>query len=203
MLGVDVDGGFAQALVIPEHAAHHVPHSMSFERAAYVEPVAATLAVLGSPIARDAQGLVLGTGRIAELTQRVLFARGFRRVLTQPVAPGPQERSFDWVIDTVGSSASLETAMRSLRQGGMLVLKSRPATPIALDVAFAVQRELSFQAVRYAPFSAAIELLSEPTFVVEDLFGQTHPLSAFEQVFGDARASETSKVFFAPNAEFP
>jgi threonine dehydrogenase-like Zn-dependent dehydrogenase len=203
MLGVDLDGGFAQALVVPEQAAHRVPDSMSFERAAYVEPVAATLAVLDSPIARDARGLVLGTGRIAELTKRILFVRGFRSVLTHPVAPAPEARSFDWVIDTVGSSASLETAMRSLRQGGMLVLKSRPATPIALDVSFAVQRELSFYAVRYAPFSDAIELLSAAAFIVEDLFGQTHPLSAFEQVFSQAGASETSKVFFAPNAEFP
>ena len=201
MLGVDLDGGFAQALLVPEQAAHLVPDSMSFERAAYVEPVAATLAVLDSPIARDARGLVLGVGRIAELTQRVLFARGFRSVLTQPVTAAPEPRSFDWVIDTVGSCASLETAMGSLRQRGILVLKSRPAAPVTFDVSLAVQRELALYAVRYAPFSDAIELLSAATFVVEDLFGQTHPLSAFEQVFDQAGASEISKVFFAPNAE--
>ena len=201
MLGLDVDGGFAQTLVVPESAVHRVPDSMSFERAAYAEPVAATLAVVECPISREARGLVLGTGRIAELTNRVLTARGFDGVMIHPVGPALPAVSFDWVIDTVGSSASLDAAMRALRQRGLLVLKSRPAAPAALDVAFAVQRELALHAVRYAPFDDAIELLSSRSFVVEDLFGKTHPLAAFTRVFEQAEASETSKVFFAPNPE--
>jgi threonine dehydrogenase-like Zn-dependent dehydrogenase len=91
--------------------------------------------------------------------------------------------------------------MRSLRHAGVLVLKSRPAEPSMFDVAFAVQRELTLHAVRYAPFEDAIELLDSAAFVVEDLFAETYPLSAFEHVFHQGEASEHSKLFFAPNAE--
>lgn len=195
MLGVDRDGGFAQALVVPESAVFGVPERMSWTRAAYVEPVAATLAVLNSPISPTGRGLVLGSGRIAELTLRVLAAYGFRDVDRNAQA------SYDWVIDTLGSSASLQAAMGALRQGGILVLKSRPALPAQLDIALAVQRELTLHAVRYAPFEEAIKLLDDPNFMVEDLFGPTYPLSAFAEVFAQAETSESAKVFFAPNGE--
>lgn len=201
MLGVDQDGGFAQMMMVPERALFLIPERMAWTRAAYVEPVAATLAVLNSPISPSGRGLVLGGGRIADLTLRVLAAHGFRDVALQPLDSGPLPRACDWVIDTLGSSASLDAAMRALGQGGTLVLKSRPAQPAQLNIAFAVQRELTLHAVRYAPFEDAIKLLDRNDFAVEDLFGETYPLSAFVQVFAQAECSETAKVFFAPNPE--
>ena len=202
MLGVAVDGGFAQELLVDERAVYAVPTSLSFERAAYVEPVAATLAVLSSPLQRAERGLIVGTGRIAELTRRVLAARGFERVdVVDAEAARGATSSVAWAIDTLGSSDSMAAALHALRQRGLLVLKSRPAQPAALDVAFAVQRELTLQAVRYAPFDDAIALLCAPGFAVEDLFGATYPLAEFERVFSAAERSESAKVFFAPNPE--
>ncbi len=200
MLGVDRDGGFAGALVVPEAAVYPVPDGMSLERAAYVEPVAATLAVIHSPISPAQRGWVLGGGRIAELTRRILAARGFDQIIVQALDQEPP-RECDWVIDTLGSSASLDAGLHALRQGGTLVLKSRPARRAELDIALAVQRELVLHAVRYAPFEDAIALLNDPHFIVEDLFGATYPLAAFVDVFAEAERSETAKVFFAPNPE--
>lgn len=201
MLGIDLDGGFAQSLSVPERSVHSVPESLSFEKAAFVEPVAATLAVLNCPIGQNEAGTVIGTGRLAELTRRVLWARGFRDVRLCADDGVGFEGERDWVVDTVGTSHSLDTAMRLVRQGGRVLLKSRPAERVAMDVARAVQRELTFHAVRYAPFREAIELLCSTAFEVEDLLGACYPLSQYASVFQQAELSEQSKVFFAPNPE--
>ncbi|HET9958456.1 MAG TPA: alcohol dehydrogenase catalytic domain-containing protein [Polyangiaceae bacterium] len=200
MLGVDQDGGFSEELVLPESAVFPVPDSMSFERAAYVEPVAAAMAVLDCPLDREGAGLIVGSGRIAELTRRVLLAQGFPSPhVVASEGAGPQ-RGFAWAIDTVGTTESLALASRALRQRGLLVLKSRPAELAGLDIRFAVERELVLRAVRYAPFEHAIELLASPRFEVEDLFGGTYPLAEFERVFAEAARSEGSKLFFALDA---
>ncbi len=201
MLGVDRDGGFAEEIVVPSSAVYRVPSALSLERAAYVEPVAATLAVTQAPISREGRGLVVGAGRIAELTRRVLEACGFESVNVSAASPSLEATEYDWAIDTQGSSESLAHSMCALRRGGLLVLKSRPEKPAMFEVARAVERELRLQAVRYAPFREAIALLASENFVVEDLFGATYALSEFERAFAAAEASEAKKIFFAPNGE--
>lgn len=200
MLGVDCDGAFAQELVVPARAVFRVPDSMSFERAAYVEPVAASMAVLSSGIRAEQTGAVVGSGRIAELTRRILAAQQFAAPIVQPEQLD-NHAHYDWLIDTTGSSVSLQRSMLALRHGGTLVLKSRPAAPLAFDVALAVQRELTLKAVRYAPFADAISLLARRDFQVEELFGEAHSLAAFEHVFARAEQGESNKQFFAPNPE--
>lgn len=199
MLGVDVDGAFAQELIVPLRAVHRVPATMSFERAAYVEPVAASLAVLHTELHPDHKGAILGSGRIAELTRRILVHRGFDVAASS--ASELADQPYDFIVDSVGSSESLAAAMHALRFGGTLILKSRPALPALLDVGLAVQRALTLRAVRYAPFEEAVALLDDARFHVEDLFGPSAALASFERVFADAEQEESSKLFFAPNPE--
>ncbi len=202
MIGVDLDGGFAEELLVPEVAVHRVYDAMSFQRAAYVEPVAATLSVIAAGVSRDALGAVVGRGRIAELTRRVLEARGFAGVtVREPEELESAEGQLAWAIETTGSASGLAAAMRALRRGGTLIIKSRPPAPVPVDLALAVRRDLHMRAVGYAPFSEAIDLLACPGFLVEDLLGDSYPLSAYAEVFEGAERGEATKVFFAPNAE--
>jgi len=185
-LGIDRDGGFADALVVPERAVIAVPIGLDWRRAAFVEPVAACLAVRHAPLAGRIK--VVGDGRIAELTRRVLLALGHR--------VGDAGSEADVVVETGATAASLARAMSLACDGGLVVLKGRPPQPLSFDMAVAVQRELRFHAVGWADFAEAFALLTE--LPVEDLLGEIHPLAALGDLLS---TDEDRKLFLAPSAE--
>jgi L-iditol 2-dehydrogenase len=195
-LGVHRDGAFAELVVVPSCAVLPLPDSLSLQRGAYVEPVAAAMAVLRAPIARHERGLIYGDNRIAELTRRILVAHGFERIEVARDGAPLGESSFDFAIETIATASALRALLAAVRPAGKIVLKSRPFEPVALDVAAAVAKEVSFHAVRYASFSSAIELLAGERIAVDDLFERPVPLASFERAFEHARGSESKKVFF-------
>ncbi|MEU0539233.1 alcohol dehydrogenase catalytic domain-containing protein [Nocardia sp. NPDC005978] len=180
MLGVDLDGAFAEQTVVPEANLWPVPESLPLRRAACVEPIAATTAVLRAPIRPDQRGVVLGAGRIAELSGRVLRAHGFGSVDDEVDAKG----DYDFVIESAGTGDALARAVALARPGGVVVLKSRPAAPIALDVAAAVRKDLVLAAVSYGPAADAVRLAGE--LAIDDLLGETYPLRRFADALAAA-----------------
>ena len=201
MLGVDLDGAFAEELVVPASLLHVVPPELELRRAAFVEPLAAALAVLKAPIRPEQRGLVLGSGRIAELTTRVLRARGFHRIegLTVEEARAREAGHFDHVIETSADETTLAAALHAVRPGGVIVLKSRPPRAVPLDVARAVVNDVTLAAVGYAPFPEAIALACE--LPLDDLLGKVHPLERFALAFAQARDERASgKLFLRPRA---
>jgi len=204
MLGVDVDGGFADEVVVPESCVVAVPRELPLRRAAYVEPIAASLAVLNAPIRPDDRGAILGTGRIATLTARILAARGFRSVtMLDEGARAHATRDdlpFDFVIETSATEATLRAALRAVRPGGVVVLKSRPAAPVPLQVTRAVHLDVTLSAVGYGSFADAVTLARE--LDLEDLLGDVFPLESFALAFARARdANGGPKLFLAPDGE--
>jgi threonine dehydrogenase-like Zn-dependent dehydrogenase len=184
-IGIDRDGVFAELVAVPASAIVPVPAELSFERAAFIEPIAAALAVFRAPIDAREPGRVIGGGRIAELTRRVLEARGFR-CSTHGLA--------GWAIETSGTEEGLSEAIEALVRGGTLVVKSRPPGRVPVDLAAVVERELALHAVRHGSFQDAIEIAGSS--LVEDLLGNVHPLDEFASVLEDR---EDKKTFFAPN----
>jgi threonine dehydrogenase-like Zn-dependent dehydrogenase len=187
MLGVDLDGAFAERVVVPAACLVRVPDGADPRRAALVEPVAAATAILAH-VPQGARVGVTGEGRIAELTRRVLAHIGVE------VRAGD---GLDVVIETGGDSAGLEAALRRARSGALVVLKARPSRALPLDVAAVVRRELRLVGAAYGDFEAAMTLALDPRFPVEDLLGPTFGLDQFDLA---RAAGEAQKVFFAPNA---
>lgn len=192
LLGIAVDGAFAEHVVVPRSCIHRVPDDLPLRRAAYVEPVAASLAVLRAPIRPDQRGTVLGTGRIASLTRRILEVRGFERLS----ATGDD---FDFVIETSATTEVLALAARLVRPGGVIVLKSRPARRPEVDVTRLVQKDVTLAAVSYGSWDEAIALAA--TLPVDDLLGDAFPLSRFEAAFARAGEADAPKVFLDPRGE--
>ena len=193
MLGVDVDGAFADYVTVPQVSLCAVPQEMPLRRAACVEPIAAMSAVLRAPIRSDQRGLVLGSGRIADLTGRVLRAHGFRDTDTEPDPAG----GYDFVVDATGTEEGLDHALRLVRPGGVVVLKSRPATPLALDVMRAVRNDITLSSVSYGPFDEAVRMAGE--LEIDDLLGVTYPLTRFDEALTVSREQPLGpKVFLAP-----
>lgn len=200
-LGVDRDGGFADWLVVPQRALVKVPHGLDWRHAAFVEPVAACLAVKHAPL--QGRVRVLGEGRIATLTRRLVVALGHERVegpldvehtLTARDVEHERGHDVDVAIETRGTAESLAEAMRCVKDGGLVVLKSRPAAPIVFDVAEAVTRGLRLHAVGWASFDEAFAMFARIS--VDDLLGEVRPLEALGELLG---AREDTKVFLAPD----
>jgi L-iditol 2-dehydrogenase len=90
----------------------------------------------------------------------------------------------------------LKEAALALRPGGTLVLKSRPARAVEIDVAYAVRHELTIVGRSYGPFDDAVAWLSTGRISVDDLVGETFPLERFDAAFAAARTGERQKILF-------
>lgn len=183
--GVAVDGAFASSWLVPAARCLRVPDHWSDARAAFLEPVAAALAPLSHlpPGARVAVG---GRGRIAALTRRVLRAAGVDLRAEGPV---------DAAVET--HPEAVRALVARLPRRGLLVLKSRPGRDVLLPWDAVVSRELRLQGAFYGPFDQAMALLDQ--LDVDDLFGETYPLSRWRDAFLAADA-EHHKVFLDPSA---
>ena len=193
-LGIDRDGCFAEYIVVPEIACYKIPPSLSLKRAAYVEPVAAALAMFETDIRPEQSGLLLGSGRIANLCLNLLRYKGFNAVLKANTPPINQR--FDFVIECNQENISLQQMLNSLSEGGLLVLKSRSVSQNTIDVSNIVKRSLRIQGAYYGSFLEAIDLLNDQAFQVEQYFGATHPLPSFLSLF---QSNEDVKLFCDPN----
>ena len=125
----------------------------------------------------------------------MLRARGY-------AAEGGGERAFEdasfaYVVDAHGTDATLREALRIVDPGGVVVLKSRPASAVPLDVACAVRNDVTLAAVGYGDFDEAVALAT--TLPLDDLLGDVYPLDRFEAAMALLREHPLGpKVFLAP-----
>ncbi len=195
MIGLAVDGAFAEFMVIDDGLLFEISSQVSKKRAAFLEPVAAALAPAEALKAlREKKGYLVGVGRIAALNSMILKAYGFTNFSTGD-AEGINEASMDWVIEA--DSTRLNTALGLVRPGGTLIVKSRPANLVNFDIALAVKREITIRGVHYGRFEDAIELLEDDSIPLEDLFGATYALAEYETAFS-LGLGESKKLFFDP-----
>lgn len=190
-LGIDRDGAFAERVCVPESALIALPRELPLDLGAYVEPVAATLAIEKAGIRPSERGLVWGEGRIAELLVLVLRALGFEHIEREPA-----RNAFDFAIETGLDTAGLDCLVDALVPGGTLVLKSRTLTPVEFPLAKLVKKEIQMRAVAYGSFQRAVELMTSGRLDVRPLLGAMHPLADAEDVFAEARRGESRKLMF-------
>ena len=207
-LGIDRHGAFASYVAVPDRVVYRVPPYLSPLAAAYMEPVAAALAVLKTGILPSERGLIYGRNRFSGLMQKVLFAKGFGLVeVHEPVRDtrgrpfvdekhGIEANRYDFAIETIASTEHLEGMLRCIRPGGKLILKSRGHERLSFKPVDWINKEPVVRAVKYGSFDDAIALLAEGRVTVDDLVDGVYELEEFETVFARARNSEALKPFF-------
>lgn len=144
------------------------------------------------------RGVIVGAGRIADLTFRVLTACGYH--VCCDVDP-PEDR-FAWGVDATLAGDALTRLCRAVRPGGLVVLKSRCEGPVPLPLTLCQRKGLVLRPVGWGPFRDAIALLEDATFLVEDRFGEPALLDDFASLFSRARDENGKKEFFRLSAEF-
>lgn len=175
MLGLHRDGAFADYVRVSTTMTAPLPDGLDLRGAVFAEPVAAALAVLKVPLDPSTPGLVLGGGRIADLTARVLQVSGFAHVDREA-----DRDDYAWAVDTTADGDGLQVLARAVRPEGTVVLRSRPAAPPRLDLAEAMARDLVLRPVLYGDFRHGLHLLAS-TLQVDDLLGAEHDLEDFER----------------------
>lgn len=196
MLGVHLDGAFAEEIVVPSGLVYGLSDDTSFQAAAYAEPVAASLAVLKAGLQSHQRGLIYGRNRIAQLTLRLMRLHGFSQVEMLDPETRNEENSFDFVVETLTAPDEVSRMLHLLRPGGTLVVKSRHPRPLELDLQTLVPKELKLCAVNYGNFQDSLDLLHDPKFDYSDLLGAGHPLEDWRSLFEEARRDESTKSFF-------
>lgn len=189
-IGVDGDGAFASYVCVPRRAVFPIPRCISFDLAVLLEPITAVLAVTEVGLDPRSRGLVHGTNRIAELTARVLRARGFTQVDVGSVGAG----GYDWAVETFPTG--LGQVVDAVRPRGTVVLKSRCPDPVPFPLGVAVAKELTLRCAHYGRFQDAIDLLAHGAVSFEDLLAPARPLADFEAVFRSATSDEATKPLF-------
>lgn len=193
-MGIDYDGAFAEYTVISESEAHHLPDKSSFATGAYAEPVAATLAILGTSIAQDQTIAVAGAGRIAELAVEILNNHGFLNAL--PLHQAPAEMLFDSIIESNNDPGTIQQCIDHLRPEGLLILKSRNPSNLSLPTIPLLKKRLRLESAYYSNFETAVEYLSKHHTQLEARIGTQWTLDQYQEAFTEAESSEALKTYF-------
>lgn len=195
MLGMDLDGAFAQYVLVPSHCLYPLPETLDMKLAAYLEPICASMAILQAPITPSMRGAIFGDNRIAQLTQTILHHHGFEQVqIVEEATPN----QFDFCVETIAKPEVLQMAIEAVKPRGVIILKSRPAHPVGIDFRAALQKELTFRATQYAPMNDAIAFATKHPHAFDHLLGPTFPLSDYEAVFASDEQHGDRKLFFDP-----
>jgi threonine dehydrogenase-like Zn-dependent dehydrogenase len=200
-VGLDTDGAFADFVDLPAEVLFAAPDGLSWQALAYAEPVAAAMSCLEAVNGPNQTVGLIGSGRIAHLTTRILQSLGGATVVA--VDATTPDHTFDCVIETLATGETLELATRVLRPEGALYVKSRPATAIPWPHQRLIFKRLRVQGLGYGDFALALQVMSDGTLAIDDFLGPVFPFTG--QGVSDALAlerqgEEGGKLFFQTGA---
>jgi threonine dehydrogenase-like Zn-dependent dehydrogenase len=211
------DGAFAEYLTLPTANLHLVPDTISDEEAVFVEPLAANFEILEQAQLKPTDSVViLGDGKMGQLAAQVLALVGcevmmvgkhmeklalvekhnVRTYMLDDAASFALEskRRVDLVVECSGTAQGLELALRLVRPGGTLILKSTVADRSTLNLALIVIDEIRLQGSRCGPFAPAIRALSQRTVDVRPLISARYSLDDGVAAFEHAAKPGVLKV---------
>ncbi|MEU6509608.1 L-idonate 5-dehydrogenase [Streptomyces sp. NPDC046942] len=215
-----VQGGFAAQVAVPADQLRELPDGLGLRRAALAEPLSVALHAVRR--AGDVSGrhvLVTGAGPIGCLVVAAAKAAGAARVTVSDLVPRAREfaaaagadtlvraddpadagwpEEVDVAVEASGVAAGLDTCLRLVRRGGMVVqLGMLPPGQSPFAGNLLVSREIELRGTfRFgAEFDDALHLLAErPRF--DELISAVVPVRSAEDAFGlAADRSRSCKV---------
>jgi (R,R)-butanediol dehydrogenase/meso-butanediol dehydrogenase/diacetyl reductase/L-iditol 2-dehydrogenase len=204
-------GAFAEYVVIPDRIAVHMPDDLSFKEAACTEPVGvASHAVRLTPVSLNDSVAVVGSGLIGNLVIQVLKASGSGKIIALDTDPSRREtaksfgadiafdpsdpelekkikdisagRGVDHVIEAVGATAPIKTALSLVRKGGSVTLVGNISPNVEIPLQSVVTRQIRLQGTCAicGEYPLALDLMARKLVNVKALLGATVPLSEGE-----------------------
>ncbi len=224
-------GAFAEFVTVPERIAYHLPATLSFEHAAMVEAVSVAVHAVGrTPISLGDSVVVVGAGMIGQLVVQTLRARGCGTLIAVDLDEGrlalAKRYGADYVIngrsadvpaqiaaltggqgaavaiEVVGATASIQTAVASVRKGGSVTLIGNLAPNVEVPLQAIVTRELTLigSCASSGEYPACMELMARGTIDVSDMISAVAPLEEGAEWFDRLYSGEAGlmKVLLQP-----
>lgn len=169
------DGAYAELVAVPQHILYKIPESVSFTRAAMVEPAAVALhAVNLASVSVNNSAVVVGSGMIGLFIVQMLKMSGCTRIIAVDIADQKlqlakelgathiinsltskdvvseireitDDRGADISFEVVGISDTVNLAVDALRKGGTLTLVGNLSSEINIPLQTVVTRQLRLQ----------------------------------------------------------
>jgi L-iditol 2-dehydrogenase len=224
-------GAFADYVVVPQRVLYNLPASVEFNAAAMVEPLAVAVhAVAVSEMKPGSTALVVGAGMIGLLVLQALREAGCTTVLVSDiddtrlrlarelgattvinaktadvaaeVMKHTNDAGVDVALEAVGSTATIRTAIDSVRKGGTVTLIGNvsPTAEIPLQIVVGRQLRLQGSAASSGEYPQCIDMLARGAINVKPLISAVAPLEQGAEWFQRLHAREPNlmKVVLAP-----
>lgn len=209
------DGAFAEYVVVPQRILHRLPDALSFEEAAFAEPVGVALhAVRRAGDVKEAKVLVVGAGLIGLLVIQAVKRAGAARVVAVDldegrlklarelgadeviVSGGAPVPEVDVAMEVVGAPPTVDLAIRSVRKGGRVVLVGNLAPSVPLPLQVVVTRELDVvgSCAIAGEYPEAVEAIASGEIRVKPLISASLCLEQGDAAFVKAKAPGALKV---------
>lgn len=199
-MGLDYDGCLQNWMdVLPEQLIKNPYSSLSDKMAAYIEPVASSLAVLKHlPVLQKGIKIgIWGDNRIAELTRIILDSYGIEsdEIKNEKF----EENSYDYIIETQMDSMNSEQILKALKSEGVLLLKSRQTKALCVIPADWIKKEITIKCVHYADFQFSLNWLYKNQDKIKHLLGPVYEFQEWMKAFQHAEKNMHQKVFIEVN----
>jgi L-iditol 2-dehydrogenase len=169
------DGAYAELVAVPQHILYKIPKSVSFTKAAMVEPAAVALhAVSLASVSVNDSAVVVGSGMIGLFIIQMLKMSGCTRIIAVDISDQKLQlagelgathtinsttskdviieirditdgRGADAAFEVVGISATVNVAIDSVRKGGTVTLVGNLSSEINIPLQKIVTRQLRLQ----------------------------------------------------------
>jgi len=232
ILGVDRDGAFARYVAVPESVIWKTDRSkLPPEIATLQEPFGNAVFATSEQDLSGRTVAVLGCGPVGLFTIAIARASGAARVLASDLHPfrlglaramgadavvdvsevadvpgwyfeQTDGHGADVVFEMSGSPVAVAGTVQIAPPGGRVILFGIPSRPVELDVAAAIFRNLSIQAVSgrriFATWYRTRFLLESGAVDLRPLITHEYSLEDWEQVFAKLEAGEACKIVVYP-----
>lgn len=192
-MGVDFNGALTEYISVPLTQVIST-NLESFKISSYVEPVAASMAVLKANINKEQKGAVYGKNRIAQLTFIILQSFGYN-VEWLDENQQYENNSYDYIVETLFEETHLQIMLSLLKENGLLIVKSRKKQAIGINPGILVSKEICLQSVNYYDFHKTMKWLEENHSKIDCLLGESYHISDWEHAFNKAMNGESKKIF--------
>jgi len=225
-------GAFAEFVVVPQHITYPLPDALSFEHAAMIEAVSVAVHAVGlTPVKLGDTAVVVGSGMIGLLVVQALRLAGCNRVIAidlderrlrlaaelgaevclnagkPDVASAVRDytsgRGADVAMEVVGNTQALQTALASLRKGGILTLIGNLSPKVELPLQSVVTRQIRLlgSCASSGEYPVCIDLLARKAIRVDPLISAVAPLTEGAAWFQRLHGGEPNlmKVILVPS----
>ena len=221
------DGAFAEWVLVPARILERIPDGLSFEEAAFTEPLAVALHAVNLVEVQEGESvLVVGAGLIGLLVVQALKRAGcgeiiavdldrkrlslalelgatsaFHSLEDQIVLP---DGGVDLSMEVVGAGPTLDLAIKSLRKGGRVGLVGNVFPEVSFPLQYVVTREISFigSCAAAGECSDALASIASGEIQVQPLISAVIPLEEGQDYFERQREGKEGllKVLFKPES---